>query len=141
MYTDYDSGIYLLEIFLHKPKKIDVGAMGIHIFPPGYYYYCGSAQKNLNARLERHSNREKNFHWHIDYLLAEGHLQDIHTWPVSAEGECKLADYLIDEVNGEVIAAGFGSSDCSCKTHLIYFPQPLEKDIFTDINFFNNKDD
>ena len=60
--TEYDSGVYVLEIFLHKPNKIEVGALGIKTFPPGYYYYCGSAQKNLKSRIERHLSKNKNYY-------------------------------------------------------------------------------
>ena len=124
----YDSGVYLLEIFLHKPKKIEVGALGISSFPPGYYYYAGSAQKNLKARIERHYSVSKTAHWHIDYLLAEGHIKNHYTWESSKKGECKIASYLKKELGGEIIVSGFGSSDCYCESHLLYFSNPLEED-------------
>ncbi|ACL68989.1 GIY-YIG nuclease family protein [Halothermothrix orenii] len=134
---DYDSGIYLLEIFLHKPKKIEVGKKGEFTFPPGYYYYAGTAQKNLQARLERHKRRVKKYHWHIDYLLGAANLLSIYTWEVKREGECHLARYLIDKLNGEIIVPGFGSSDCRCKTHLVFFPQKVTKNEIPDNDFFD----
>lgn len=129
---DYDSGVYLLEIFLHKPKKIEVGALGIHTFPPGYYYYSGSAQKNLGARLKRHYSVEKKVHWHVDYLLAEGHLKKHYTWPAGKKGECRLIEYLKEELDGEFIVSDFGASDCGCESHLVYFPQPIGEEKLPD---------
>ncbi len=136
MELDYDSGIYLLEIFLHKPKKIEIGKKGINTFPPGYYYYVGTAQKNLQARIERHLSREKRYHWHIDYLLNEANLQEYFTWPVGPESECELASYLQEELSGEVIVPGFGASDCDCESHLFYFQQPLDRGKLPEKNFF-----
>lgn len=136
MEFDYESGIYLLEIFLHKPKKIDIGKMGIITFPPGYYYYVGSAQNNLKSRIKRHYKKDKNFHWHIDYLLNDANLQDFFTWPVGPEGECILAEFLQKRLSGQVIVPGFGASDCDCKTHLFYFPQKLERDKIPGIDIF-----
>ena len=125
---EYDSGVYLLEIFLHKPKKIEVGALGMHTFPPGYYYYAGSAQKNLKARIERHYRVKKRAHWHVDHLLAEGHLKNYYTWEADKKGECKISSYLKKELEGEVVVSGFGASDCDCESHLIYFSNPLSED-------------
>ncbi|MGM0409434.1 MAG: GIY-YIG nuclease family protein [Bacillota bacterium] len=132
---DYDSGVYLLEVFLHKPKKIEVGALGIHTFPPGYYYYAGSAQKNLKSRIERHYKVTKKAHWHIDYLLAEGHLKRHFTWQKDKKGECEIASHLKDELGGKVIVTGFGSSDCECESHLIYFSNPLSEEDLGGSNF------
>ncbi|MFW5787119.1 MAG: GIY-YIG nuclease family protein [Halanaerobiales bacterium] len=125
--VDYNQGIYLLEVFLHKPKKIEVGALGIHPFPPGYYYYSGSAQKNLKARIERHKYGGEKKHWHIDYLLEVGHFKRFFTWQINKYGECKLAQYLKQRLGGEIILSGFGSSDCNCESHLIYFNNPLKE--------------
>jgi Uri superfamily endonuclease len=125
MIIDYDSGIYLLEIILNQKRKIRVGRKGIYLFPAGYYYYVGSAQKNLQARLKRHQRREKKLHWHIDYLLAKSQLRNIVTWPVAREGECRLAEYIRTILKGRIIVPGFGSGDCHCSSHLFYFEQPL----------------
>lgn len=129
----FDSGIYLLEIFAFKPLKIEVGARGKEVFPPGYYYYVGTAQENLNARLERHHKTDVNKHWHIDYLLDEAVIQDVYAWPESAEWECKLAEKLLDKKEAKIVSSGFGSSDCSCETHLIYFPRSLKADFIEDV--------
>jgi Uri superfamily endonuclease len=133
---EFDSGIYLLEIFLHKPQRIEIGQKGLFTFPQGYYYYVGSAQKNLMIRIKRHQSKEKSLHWHIDYLLAEASLHNYFIWPVSKEGECKLASYLQNELKGEIIVKGFGASDCSCDSHLFYFSNVIKKEDIPDLVFF-----
>ena len=57
--VEYDSGVYVLEIFLHKPKKLEIGALGNQTFPPGYYYYCGSAQKDFRQEWKDITKKEK----------------------------------------------------------------------------------
>ena len=129
MNLNYDSGIYLLELKLNQTQEIKIGAKGIFSFPAGYYYYCGTAQKNLKTRLKRHHSEDKNFHWHIDYLLDSGDLTNVFTWPLPAVGECSLARYL-ENWGGEIIVEGFGASDCNCDSHLFLF----EKSIVEKIN-------
>lgn len=120
------AGIYLLEIYLSVSSKIEIGSKGRYEFPVGYYYYVGSAQRNLKARLERHLRSNKKKHWHIDYLLDKGEITRYFCWPLSRECECSLAKYLAALSGGEISIPGFGSSDCSCNAHLIYFPFSLE---------------
>lgn len=118
----YDSGIYLLEIHLSQKKNIKIGARGQYSFPGGLYYYTGSAQRNLKARIKRHLREEKNYHWHIDYFLEKAFLRNCFTWPLSGTKECELAHYFLDKFKGQVIMSGFGASDCNCKSHLFLMP-------------------
>ncbi|MEC9490362.1 MAG: GIY-YIG nuclease family protein [Halanaerobiales bacterium] len=118
---DYpEGGVYILKLKLEAEKKIKVGALGSKTFAPGYYFYTGTAQTNLAARIKRHYSSDKKFHWHIDYLLAEADLENDFVFELPGEGECFLARILIDH-GGKTPAAGFGASDCSCESHLIYF--------------------
>lgn len=125
--VNYESGIYLLEIYLEDRKRVEIGARGIFSFPAGYYYYCGSAQRNLKARIKRHYKKAtaKKMHWHIDYLLAETELISHFTWSREAEDECRLAGYLGQNLGGEILVPGFGASDCKCQAHLFYFQERL----------------
>lgn len=120
MHNYPDGGVYLLRIKLLKEKKIKVGALGEKIFKPGYYFYAGTAQRNLKARIDRHYSSDKKFHWHIDYFLAEAELENDFYFKLPRAGECFLAQTLIN-YGGETPVAGFGASDCSCGSHLIYF--------------------
>jgi len=85
-------------------------------FPEGLYVYCGSARKNLAHRLARHCRKDKKvLRWHIDYLLNHpaASIEEVRT---SNQDECELVQQTI----GEIVAAGFGSSDCrsKCGAHL-----------------------
>jgi len=115
-----DGGVYILKIKLEKEKEIKVGALGKKIFTPGYYFYTGTAQRNLEARIKRHYSSDKNFHWHIDYFLAEAEVKNDFYFELPGAGECFLAQVLINK-GGKTPIAGFGASDCSCGSHLIYF--------------------
>lgn len=90
---------------------------------PGYYAYVGRARRGLPARLARHLRREKEgkrLFWHVDHLLEMASLEEIWVYPLEA-GECALASAL-EEMGGDRSAlGGFGSSDCRCSGHLLYF--------------------
>ena len=131
----YDSGIYLLIIKLSKETEIEAGACGKENFPSGYYYYCGSAQRNLKARIKRHINSRKKFHWHIDYLLKWAEIIKFKTWPLGSKYECKLADNIHKLPESKIIMPGFGASDCGCDTHLFYFEQVVMDENLPDKNW------
>ncbi|TDO83303.1 Uri superfamily endonuclease [Halanaerobium saccharolyticum] len=132
-----DGGVYILKIKLEVEKKIEVGALGRKTFAPGYYFYTGTAQSNLKARVKRHYSSDKKFHWHIDYLLAEADLENDFVFELPGEGECFLARVLIEN-GGRTPAAGFGASDCSCDSHLIYFSLTTGSTILENLVKNNN---
>lgn len=115
-----NSGIYILKIKLTKSQLIKVGALGENNFKKGFYYYIGSAQRNLQSRIDRHLRSEKKFHWHIDYLLNKAEVLDYFTLKGPKNYECKLFNHLKQKDKFEVILEGFGSSDCSCLSHLLF---------------------
>ena len=127
-----EGGVYLLKIRLEKKEEIKIGALGKNIFASGYYFYAGTAQLNLEARINRHYSSEKKFHRHIDYLLAEAELEKDFVFKLPGEGECFLAQILIN-LGGKTPVTGFGASDCSCESHLIYFPLKPGKNIVEDL--------
>ena len=106
---------------MKKSEKLDIGHLhNMHKYRKGYYVYIGSAMNSLVPRLNRHLSDEKKMHWHIDYLLKspDCHIRDI-LFNISEERiECDLAESISQD--GEEIP-GFGCSDCSCSSHLIYF--------------------
>lgn len=123
-----DSGVYILKIKLKKEKNIKVGALGKRNFKTGYYFYTGTAQRNLEARIKRHYSSEKKLYWHIDYLLAQSELKRDFILELPGVGECFLAKTLV-EIGGKTLVEGFGASDCSCDSHLIYFSLSAGKNI------------
>lgn len=115
-------GIYKLVINLSKDKEIKIGKLGTFVFPKGFYVYTGSAQKGLEKRIKRHlsSNKNKKFHWHIDYLLSYAKVINVLKY-VGSKDECKLNNVTGQSVGAAQIVKKFGSSDCNCTTHLYYF--------------------
>jgi len=133
--TDAEPGTYALLLKLDKQEKITIGKLGTFNFPAGYYLYVGSAlgPGALRARLARHlrssesssgSNRgqtSKKLHWHIDYLLQRAQLVEV--WSVASKErlECKWSEVARGLSGAQVPVRVFGSSDCRCPAHLIYF--------------------
>jgi Uri superfamily endonuclease len=133
--TDSEPGTYALLLKLDKQEKITIGKLGTFNFPAGHYLYVGSAlgPGGLRARLARHrrsrerssgSNRGQTgqkLHWHIDYLLQRAQLVEV--WSVASADrlECKWGQVARRLPGAQVPVRGFGSSDCRCLAHLIYF--------------------
>lgn len=114
-----DRGAYLLIIQIENNLTIYIKNIGKVDFKPGYYLYVGSALRNLNSRLNRHQRRRKKLFWHIDYLLQEAKL--ILTLPIRTldDLECDIAHQLTHIATP---VPNFGSSDCSCLSHLFFLP-------------------
>lgn len=123
-------GVYLLLLELKKACSLRAGRLGLASFPRGFYLYIGSAQKNLAQRLRRHLSTEKRNHWHIDYLLPSARIRSIYSYEAPREWECRLSQRIAGLKGARVVLKGFGSSDCSCPTHLYFFPNiPRVEDI------------
>jgi len=113
-----DKGLYIAAFLLPKRLRLRVGALGSFRFRAGVYLYVGSAQRNLNARVERHGRRNKPLHWHIDYLSAKARMLGAILVRGSRRQECSLAREVATVLPQTV--PGFGSSDCGCEGHLFY---------------------
>jgi Uri superfamily endonuclease len=110
-------GIYTLVLSVSKDIDVNVGALGCVNFEQGLYVYVGSAQNNLEKRIERHLRKTKQKFWHIDHLLDDAHVEVVKVLNKKAERleECKTAK-RISEIGAPI--KGFGSSDCKCESHL-----------------------
>ena len=133
--AEIEPGTYALLLKLNKQERITVGKLGTFDFPAGYYLYVGSAlgPGGLQARLTRHRRGSQNalqsnssqggakLHWHVDYLLQRAQLTEV--WSVTSEErlECKWSEVALRQPGAQVPVQGFGSSDCRCPAHLIYF--------------------
>jgi sugar fermentation stimulation protein A len=102
-------------------RTIEIGRLGKFHFHRGIYFYTGSAQRNLSARLERHSRKKKPLHWHIDYLSINAEMIGAITIPGQRKHECEIARELGKMF--ELAMPGFGASDCRCAGHLFYTPE------------------
>ena len=127
-----DRGSYLLVLEFDRDKPVRAGRLGTMLFRKGYYIYVGSAMTNLTARIERHKRMRKKEHWHIDYLTYAA--DSMLALPIrsSRREECSIAESF-----SSILAhgpAGFGSSDCGCKTHLFRSKDnPLHVEAFHDV--------
>jgi len=106
---------YQLHIHLDRSITLAIGRLGTFVFPAGDYIYTGSARRNIEVRIARHLRKEKKLRWHIDYLLASKHVSVTRVERFTCD-ECPLNQ----QVAGEIIAPGFGASDCraGCGSHL-----------------------
>jgi len=116
------SGSYRLTIRLGRPVLLKAGRLTRVRLPAGTYEYCGSARRNLPARVGRHLRRgNKKLHWHIDYLLNCPAAKVVKARAWTNLDECDLVADALDR-GGRAAIRGFGSSDCrrGCPAHLIY---------------------
>jgi Uri superfamily endonuclease len=137
-------GTYALLLEMDEQERITIGKLGTFDFPAGYYLYVGSAlgPGGLRARLARHRRGSespsgsnsgqggKKLHWHIDYLLQQAQL--IEVWSMVSEErlECKWGEVARRLSGAQVPVRGFGSSDCRCPAHLIYFSARPDRERF-----------
>ncbi len=121
-------GTYILVISLINNLYIKIGTLGTIQFKEGYYLYIGSAMgtkgpSTLINRVKRHilPQQNKKIHWHIDYLLDNKDVSfvKIYLIPSVLRLECIIAQELI--LVSDDIIKNFGSSDCGCNSHLLYF--------------------
>ena len=96
-------------------NEVEIGALGLKEFDSEYLVYNGSAfGPGGLKRVFRHFSSDKKIHWHIDYLLQKGELEAALIFP-DRDLECDLSSEFSRPVDG------FGSSDCSCNSHLFEF--------------------
>ena len=110
-------GCYVLLIGLPADETVTAGRLGPIRFRGGHYAYVGSALGGLRSRLNRHLRSEKKAHWHIDYLLEKARISEIVTCETDVRVECVIARALWGRFDS---VAGFGSSDCRCRSHLFF---------------------
>jgi sugar fermentation stimulation protein A len=127
-----DKGAYLLILRLSEDKTVGVGGLGKICFEKGYYIYVGSAKKNLSKRIERHRRLRKKMHWHIDYLRQACDFQATLLIRTRDDIECDVAGGVNAIADFKV--PGFGSSDCSCQSHLFHLREdPLKSCAFHSV--------
>jgi Uri superfamily endonuclease len=115
------SGTYLLLLKARQRTKVQIGKLGELSIEPGFYVYSGSAfgPGGLGARVGRHLRLNKKLRWHIDYIRPR--VDDVIAYyQPDSRSECLFA-YELMIAGGEIPMKGFGSSDCKCESHLVYF--------------------
>jgi sugar fermentation stimulation protein A len=131
-----DRGVYLLIIYLPQDKTIKIGNLEEIYFKEGYYVYIGSAKRGLSKRIERHKRKSKKLHWHIDYFIQKAKILNDIPIITNFKRECFLVEKIL-QISDNFIQK-FGSSDCSCISHLFYFKyNPLTNENFIEtINYY-----
>ncbi|MEE8401881.1 MAG: GIY-YIG nuclease family protein, partial [Candidatus Hydrothermarchaeaceae archaeon] len=117
---------------IEKDKDITVGKLGEVSFKKGYYTYIGSALGSLEGRINRHLRKEKRLKWHIDYLLIDGRIDKIFIFETTERLECITARKVKKNLTP---VKNFGSSDCSCDSHLFYSKE-IPAHLFEDLSSF-----
>ncbi len=112
-------GVYQLLIELPKGRNVTVGRLGRFYLPAGRYVYTGSGQSGWRRRLDRHVNGREKRHWHIDYLLKHASVKGYRVFAGGKEEECYWNRKFL-KIGGKPLIKGFGSSDCSCPSHLLF---------------------
>lgn len=116
-----DRGVYLVGFRVDRRAQVRVGALGTFRLAPGTYVYVGSARRGLQARLARHLSAKRAHRWHVDYLGRAARPAFLVVLPWGAGRECRVAKGLLG-VDGASLPIGrFGSSDCRCPAHMVYF--------------------
>ncbi|MDA8217553.1 MAG: GIY-YIG nuclease family protein [Dehalococcoidales bacterium] len=114
-------GTYVLVLYLAEATEITVGRLGRFTFTAGYYAYVGSALGGLEVRVNRHLRAGKCLHWHIDYLTAVAPVVGVYVQEGAGRRECLVAQTLSSQPGARLPVRGFGSSDCRCPAHLVWF--------------------
>jgi Uri superfamily endonuclease len=116
-------GTYALVLASTKAATIRVGKLGSLQLQPGFYVYIGSAHGpgGLQARLAHHLERTDRPHWHVDYLRAHTNPEEVWFCYDRTPWEHRWARCLGLQRGASVPLAGFGSSDCTCESHLFFF--------------------
>jgi Uri superfamily endonuclease len=117
----------VLALWLGTAQRIVIGRLGKIEFPAGWYCYVGSAlgRGGLRARVARHQRRlaaGKRAHWHIDYFREWATWAGAWGQPGPDRLECAWAARLQGVAGAEIVAPGFGASDCRCPAHLVRMP-------------------
>ena len=116
-------GTYALILFAASDKLIEIGKLGRFAFTPGFYVYVGSAcgPGGLKARIAHHETIAQRPHWHMDYLRPALQLKEVWYSYGAKRHEHQWANALGGLKGAGIPIVGFGSSDCSCKSHLLSF--------------------
>jgi Uri superfamily endonuclease len=121
--TRFAPGTYALILACVTETRLRIGKLGTIHLQPGYFVYVGSAfgPGGLSARLSHHRRPIIRPHWHIDYLRPATILNEIWLTYDPSSREHQWADLFARIKHGSIPLPGFGSTDCSCGSHLFFF--------------------
>ncbi len=115
-------GTYALIFSASRKGRLSIGKIGTLELKPGFYIYVGSAfgPGGLRARISHHCRKAARPHWHIDHMASALALKEIWYTCDPIHREHQWATMIANIRGGSLPLAGFGSSDCRCKSHLFF---------------------
>jgi len=118
-----ERGTYCLWLRLSQATTVTIGRLGQFSVEAGWCVYVGSAlgSGGLRGRLGHHILPVTRPHWHIDYLRQVAPVQTVWRIADPSGYECQLAAILRLWPGSQQPISHFGSSDCTCPTHLFRF--------------------
>jgi Uri superfamily endonuclease len=112
-------GTYALILRCTSRAAATVGRWGELRLEPGFYIYVGSAfgPGGVKARVLRHCRASASKHWHIDYIRE--FVRPVGAW-YSHQADHLEHDWatMVAGMPGVTAIAGFGCTDCHCRSHL-----------------------
>ena len=117
------TGQYILLLHVGDDVDLTIGKLGTFEFPAGWYTYVGSAfgAGGLMGRLKHHLKPVERPHWHIDYFRQAAQIQEIWLAPDAEKHEEEWVELMLAVPGATILFDGFGASDSSQESHLIYF--------------------
>ncbi len=117
------SGTYVLVLRLSSSTRVEIGKLGSFDLRPGYYCYVGSAfgPGGVFSRLAHHFRPVGRPHWHVDHLRKVAHVEEAWYAVHERKREQQWAAILSRMPDASIAIPRFGSSDCRCPGHLVYF--------------------
>ena len=137
-----EPGTYALVLRSSSTRTIRIGRIGALTLRPGYYVYIGSAfgPGGLRARIARHARRAASPRWHVDYLRRYARIESV-CYYCGEHFEHELAAAIRALPGAAVPMQGFGSSDCGCEAHLLWFAEwPLGPELDLVAHAFDRRD-
>lgn len=121
------AGAYVLALRVTRPIRLHNSRHAGRLLPPGWYGYVGRAGRGLQARVRRHSRKEKSLFWNIDHLTSQRQatVRDVWVFPEAPARECAIVQHLLAHSGAMAPLRGFGSGDCraGCPAHLLLFEE------------------
>ncbi len=125
---------YSIVLRVDVSRNLVIGKLGSYFFPSGYYIYTGRAVRGLEKRIQRHLNKKKNCHWHIDYMTVQKDIDVVQVLIHSSRAveECDIVKHICSLPGASIPVPGFGASDCDerCGAHLVYLNENSQTDIY-----------
>jgi Uri superfamily endonuclease len=118
-------GTYALVFNCSAPFQAVIGKLGPVFLTSGYWIYVGSAfgPGGLRSRLSYHLKPSHRPHWHLDYIKSALRPVEIWTTTDTIKREHDWAAIFSTGNGASRPIAGFGATDCTCRSHLIHLPR------------------